>query len=138
VSRKADPFPQSVTPVIHALCRDALAIAPMYARLHSLGLEPPRGESVHVSGGGENNTPASLAVDSDRARSRREYARWVASELARAAKIVARVEQGLERNVGPGPGYRQSVSVGSDAIVSVTELTFSIERQEQRLRSGTE
>jgi hypothetical protein len=133
-----DALPQSVTPVIRDLCRDALAIAPMYARLHSLGLEPPRGESVHVSGGGENNTPASLAVDSDRARSRRDYARWVASELARAAKIVARVEQGLERNVGPGVGYRQPRSLGSDALVTVDDFTESLQNQGVRLARGAE
>jgi hypothetical protein len=110
----------------------------MYARLHSLGLEPPRGDSVHVSGGGVSNVPPEVAIESDHAESRRAYARWVASELARAAKILARVEQGLERNVGPTPGYRQPVSIGSDAIVTVTELTFSLERQAERMKAGNE
>lgn len=133
-----DPLPQSLAPVVHALSRDALSIVPMYARLHSLGLEPPRGDSVHVSGGGVSNVPPEVAIESDHAASRREYARWVAREVRRAAKILAQVQQGLERNVGPGGGYRQPTTIGSDAIVTITELTVSIENQAARLRAGNE
>lgn len=144
MTRPKDHLPGSVSLTATAICRDALAIVPMYARLVGMGAESPRGESVHVSGGSHDPT-GELAMDTDEdgkrktyAESRRAYARWVASELSKAAKILNRVEQGLERNVGPGAGYRQSVSVGSDAIVSVTELSFSLERQADRLRAGNE
>ena len=140
-----DKLPNSVTPTIRDICRDALAIGPMYARLHALGAEPERGESLHTTGsprlrpdGSETGYVPEMAVESAHAESRRDYARRIVEDLEAAAKVIRRLQQSLERNVGPTPGYRQPTTIGSDAIVSITELTFSLERQEQRLRSGVE
>ncbi len=130
--------PGELERLVTTACKDLLAITPMYRRLHGLGLEPRRGDTVHVSGGGENNQPANLAVESDYAESRRQYARWVAREIVEMVKRADRVRAGLERNVGPTLGYRQSETVGSDAIVTINELTESRVKQAERLRTGVE
>jgi hypothetical protein len=104
-----------------------------------MGLEPRRGDTVHVSGGGESNTPARLAVDSDYAASRRDYARWVAGEIEKVSRRVDRVRQGLERNVGPTPGFRQPKDTGNGRTkVTADELTVSLLYQGIRLRRGAE
>lgn len=117
---------------------DLRRLVPMYRRLHAMGLEPERRESASVSGGDPSDSTAGLAVDSDLARRRREYARWVAKEVARAARLVDRVAAGLERNVGPGPGYRQPDGVSSDAVISATEFADARRKQAERLRAGSE
>ena len=125
--------------------RDAVAILPMYQRLQSLGLEPPRGESVHTGGspslrpdGSVTGYVPELAIESERAESRRAYAEWVGRELAVVAKRLDHVRQGLERNVGPTQGYRQPESLGSDAFVTVDEFAQARENQANRLKRGAE
>jgi hypothetical protein len=111
----------------------------MYQRLHAMGLEPRRGETVHVSGGGESNTPATLSVDSDYAEGRREYARYVASEIRRVARRVDRLRQGLERSTGPTPGYRQPDSVPDGPRgVGPADFEAALAKQAQRLERGEE
>ena len=130
--------PTELAVLLRALAEDVEAIAPMYARLHSMGLESERRESVHVSGGDPGDEAGTLAVESDLARRRREYARWVVKEVIRASKGIDRVRQGLERNVGPGLGFRQSQSIGSGAIVTTEQFAESLRRQSERLKEGVE
>lgn len=136
--RKRESLPASAGLIVHGLCQDALSIVPMYARLHALGLESPRGESVRISGGNISNAPPEIAIESGQAESRRDYARWVVDELERAAKILSTVQQGLEVNVGPGPGYRQPQTLGSDALVTLDDFRSSVQNQQDRLRAGIE
>jgi len=137
--------PGELERLVRALCQDALAIVPMYGRLHSLGLEPPRGDAVHASGSGQVRPDGSvtgyapeLAVESDRAASRRDYARWIANEVAECARRLDKIRQGLEVHVGPGPGFRQPTTPARDAIVASDELTASLANQGARLRRGQE
>lgn len=140
VKKRQPPFPSQsqVARTVIQVRADALAVVYGYNRLHSLGLEPPRGDSVRISGGAMSNAPAELAIESDRAASRRDYARWVARELARASKILSTLQQSLEKNVGPGPGYRQPRSLGSDALVTVDDFAESVHNQGVRLAQGME
>lgn len=133
------PSPGQLERDIRRLCRDALAIYPMYRRLHAMGLEPQRGETVHVSGGGENDTPAHLAAESVYAASRRHYARWVASELGAVLRRLDRVRQGLEQNVGPTAGFRQP-ETAAPGILGLSSEDFHMARakQAERLRAGQE
>jgi len=126
--------------LVRGLSLDALAITPMYRRLHALGLEPPRGDSVRISGGGISNVPPEVAIESDRAEHYRQYARWVAAEMGRVARKMDRLRQGLEHNVGPTPGYRQphSITLGSEAYISNVDFQESLANQGERLRQGTE
>jgi hypothetical protein len=103
-----------------------------------MGLEPRRGETVHVSGGGESNTPATLAVDSAYAASRRNYARGVARDLRQAFRAIDRVLQSLERNVGPTAGYRQPDALHRLADVSMKEFEEARVKQAGRLSGGEE
>ncbi len=129
--------PAEIERLIRGLCQDALAIYPMYRRLHGLGLEGARGETVQVSGGSDHDPTGELVARAQQ-ESRREYARWVAGEVFKAAKTLDRIRQGLERNVGPGPGFRQSESIGSDAIVSMDDFIESLQNQRVRLKAGME
>jgi hypothetical protein len=130
--------PGELAAILRAIADDVAAIEPMYERLHSMGLEAGRSDSVSVSGGSPVDTTGTLAAESELARRRREYARWVVKEIARAGRGVDRVRQGLERNVGPGPGYRQPQSIGSNAVVTMVEYAYSLRKQAERLERGTE
>lgn len=130
--------PGELATILRALAEDVEAIEPMYERLHSMGLESERSETVSVSGGDSSDSTGELAVDSDVARRRREYARWVVKEITRAGRGVDRVRQGLERNVGPGPGYRQPQTLGSNAVVTLVEYAESLRKQAERLARGIE
>lgn len=136
---------REVATLILDIRREALFILPMYARLHSLGLEPPRGESLHVSGsqavkddGSVTGYVPELAVEARQAEARRASARWVARQLRDTAKTLFLVRQGLESHVGPGPGYRQPTTLGSDALVTVDEFSAARQNQTERLRQGAE
>lgn len=143
--RSRFPSPQEVSKLIAEIRADAELIPVMYARLHSLGLEPPRGENVHAGGSGTTREDGSetgyvpeLAVASDQADKRRDSARWVAKQLHDVAHTLFLVRQGLEAHVGPGPGFRQSQTLGSDAIISLDEFTEALDNQGRRLKAGAE
>lgn len=130
--------PGELATILRAIAEDVAAIEPMYERLHSMGLESGRSDSVSVSGGSPVDPTGSLAAESELARRRRAYARWVVKEMVRAGIAVDRVHQGLERNVGPGPGYRQPQTIGSNAVVTLAEYGESLRKQAERLARGTE
>jgi len=143
VTRKRQPKPNFASPgqlgrLVLSIREDALAILPMYHRLHSMGLEQPRGDSVRISGGGVSNTPPEVAIESAQAEHQRQYARWISRELQRTATTLDKIRQGLEEHVGPGPGYRQSKTIGSDALVTLYDFNQSLANQAERLRVGTE
>jgi hypothetical protein len=141
VTRRSKPnfaSPGRLAQLVLQIREDALTLLPMYHRLHSMGLEPPRGDSVHVSGGGVSNVPPEVAIESAQAEYRRQYARWIGRELERTAKTLDRIRQGLEEHVGPGPGYRQSRSLGSDALITIDNFHESLANQGERLKAGME
>jgi hypothetical protein len=137
VIRSPYPSPGELALEIRTLCQDALAVLPMYARLHAMGMEPERGESVHVSGGGVSDTTLS-AVESKVLQHRRESTRYAAKEIQRVAHKLDRLRQWLEHDIGPVAGYRQPQSIGTDAIVSVFEFAQAVEKQRDRLKRGEE
>lgn len=130
--------PGELAAILRALAEDALAIEPMYERLHAMGLEGERLEQVSVSGGDPSDPTGALATESELARRRRGYARWVGKETIRAAIVLDRLRQGLERNVGPGPGFRQPQTIGSNAVVTLAEYSESLRKQAERLARGVE
>lgn len=145
MKREKFPSPEELARVIRELVSDAELVAPMYRRLHALGLDQPRSSDVpHL--GSQNLRPdgsatgyvPELAIESGRAKRARESARWVAKQIQDAAQTMFVVRQGLEAHVGPGPGYRQPQTLGSDAFISLEELGSSLIKQAERLHRGEE
>jgi hypothetical protein len=130
--------PGELAMILRVIADDMDAVGPMYERLHSMGLESGRSETVAVSGGDASDPTGTIAAESELARRRRAYARWVVKEVIQAGIAVDRVRQGLERNVGPGPGYRQPQSIGTNAVVTIIEYSESLRKQSERLARGEE
>lgn len=137
MTRSPYPSPGELALEVRALCQDALAIVPMYARLHAMGVEAEHVESAHVSGGGVSD-PTLSALESKVLQHRRESTRYAAKELQRVARKLDRLRQWLEHDVGPTAGYRQPQSIGTDAVVTVIEFAQSVEKQRERLKKGDE
>ena len=137
MTRPIYPGPGEYAVLIRNVCQDLLATVPMYHRLHAMGAEAERGEHVNVSGGGEGD-PTGSAVESEVLAHHRDSARYLAKEVGKMGRKADRLRQWLEHDIGPGPGYRQPQSIGSDAVISVFEFAQGIEKQRDRLKRGDE
>jgi hypothetical protein len=127
------PSPGGFDREIRHLILEALRLRQAYRRAYMLGLAPPGGSEVAVTGGGASTTEAVWA-----SRDQRRYRKMCrdAAESLRIAEAEVRLTVDDLRRAEAG--IAQATELDSRAAITFGEFTASLKKKEQRAREGSD
>jgi hypothetical protein len=127
------PSPAGFDREVRHLVFEALRLRQAYRRAYQLGLAPPGGSEVSVTGGGASTTESVWA-----SRIQRQYRKMCRDAVESVRIAEAEVRLTVDDLRRAEAGVAQATELDSRAAITVSEFAASLDKKEQRAREGSD